>query len=219
MSHKVNPLSFRLHKMEDWRSRWFSKKNYAFLLREDFLIRQFIGKKLKDMGVEKVEIERSSGRVNVIISSARPGLIIGRGGAGIEELRKGLERKLFGPAGSVSKKKTQLKMEIREIKNPWESATLSAQWVVQQIERRMPFRRVLKQGIGKIMLNKGIQGAKIEISGRLDGAEIARREKLRVGRLPLQTIRADIDYAVEEAHTTYGVIGVKVWIYRGEKFE
>lgn len=149
----------------------------------------------------------------VIVSTARPGLIIGRGGSGIELLRKSIE-------GLVGKSKAkEVRLEIREIKNPWESATLTAQFVTQQLEKRMPARRVLKQTLQKVMATKGIEGVKVEIAGRLGGAEIARREWLKLGRLPLQTIRAKIDYGLAQALTTYGTIGVKVWIYKGEEFE
>jgi len=216
MSHKVHPKAYRLRRIADWDSRGFYHKP-AQLLEEDFRIRQYINKKLEKVGIEKIEIERFSGKINIIISSARPGLIIGRGGEGVEQLKKELEKKII--RSSKDKKKIELRIEIREIKNPWTSAGLSAQWVAQQIEKRVAFRRVLKQALGKIMANREIKGARIEISGRLNGVEIARREWIGEGQLPRQTIRADIDYAKAEAFCTYGVIGIKVWIYKGEKFE
>ena len=211
MSHKVHPKAFRLKEATDWSSRWLSTKKLPQYLEEDFRIREFLDKKLRDCAIQNIEIERFSGRVNIIINSARPGLIIGRGGRGAEDLKKELERIL-------KKKEGELKVEIREIKNPWSSASLASQWIAQQIERRFPHRRVMKQALEKIMANKEVKGVRIEVSGRLGGAEIARREWLRKGRLPLQTLRAIIDYARAEAFCTYGVIGVKVWIYKGEKF-
>jgi small subunit ribosomal protein S3 len=171
--------------------------------------------------VEKIEIERFSGKTLIIISSARPGLIIGRGGGGVEDLKKQLEKHLIKVAGPFKKDtaKKEIKIEIREIRNPWASASLSAQFIAQQFEKRMPFRKVIKQALEKIIASKEVKGARIEVSGRLDGAEIARREWLKKGQLPRQTLRADIDYAHHEALCTYGLIGVKVWIYKGEKFD
>ena len=226
MTHKVHPKAYRIRRINDWNSRGFYK-NYQKCLEEDFKIREFLEKKLEKIGIEKIEIERFSGKLNIIISSARPGLIIGRGGQGIEELKKELEKKIkifsestiANEARKGSKDKKEIKIEIREIKNPWTSANLSAQWAARQIEKRFPYRKVLKQTLSKISASKETKGAKIELSGRLNGAEIARREWAKTGRLPLQTIRSDIDYAVVKAYCSYGVIGVKVWIYKGEKFE
>jgi len=222
MSHKVHPKSFRLKNTIDWQSRWFERKKYAETLREDFIIRDFLESKLKESGLETIEIERFGGKVNIIINSARPGLIIGRGGSGIEIMKKALE-KLLKKNGvkntEQDARKKEIRIEIREVKNPWESAALTAQWVAQQLERRMPYRRIMKQALTKVMANKSIEGAKVEVAGRLGGADIARREKLRMGRLPLQTLRANIDYSLKEAKTTYGIIGVKVWLYKGDKFD
>ncbi len=224
MAHKVHPKMFRIKEMADWYSRWFDKTMYAEALRGDFLIRSYLEKKLKEAGVDSIEIERFAMKIVVIINTARPGLIIGRGGSGIEELRKTLvailekdRKSRYREAKNV--RKWEIRLEIKEIKNPWDSASLTAQWVAQQLEKRMPFRKVMKQTITKVMANKQIEGVKIEVSGRLGGADIARREKLKVGRLPLQTLRARIDYALKEAKTTYGMIGVKVWFYKGEKFD
>ena len=216
MSHKVHPVAFRRRRIQDWETRGFYK-DAPKTLEQDFRIREFLQKKLGKIGIEKIEIERFSNKLSVIISSARPGLIIGRGGEGIEQLKNLLERKIIKL--SKKDKKTDLRIEIREIKNPWTSASLSAQWAAQQIEKRVPTRRVMKRTLEKISEAKEIKGARIEVSGRLNGAEIARREWLAKGRLPRQTIRADIDYAKIEANTTYGVVGVKVWLYKGEKFE
>ncbi len=215
MGHRVHPKSFRIKETSDWDSRWLNKKQYSKNLEEDFKIRKFLTDKIGKLGVEKNEIERFPGKITVIIYSARPGLIIGRGGGGVEELRKALEKMLF-PGG---KEKKEIKIEIKEIKDPWSSAALSAQWVAQQIERRMPYRRVLKQVIEKIMAAKGTEGCRVEVAGRLNGAEIARTNWLKRGRLPRQSLRAEIDYADTQAYCTYGTIGVKVWIYKGEKFE
>ena len=162
--------------------------------------------------------------MHIIIETARPGLIIGRGGEGVESLKKLIEKKIedlnkknFNIKTKYSKR--QIKIEIKEVKNPWTSAALVAQMVAQQIEKRIPFRQVMKKCIERVMINKEIKGIKIEMAGRLNGVEIARKEWLKQGRMPLQTIRADIDYAQTEAHCTYGAIGVKVWLYKGDKFE
>lgn len=212
MSHKVHPKAFRIRKIADWDSRGFYGKKLGPALEEDLKIRELLKKKLGRIGIEKIEIERFPGKINIIISSARPGLIIGRGGQGLENLKKSLEKK-------VKTGKSEVKLEIREVKNIWSSAPLVAQWMASQIEKRVRFRRVLKQGLEKVRANKGVEGVRLEVAGRLDGAEIARTEWLRKGRLPRQTLRADIDHAKEEAHCTYGVVGIKVWIYKGEKFE
>ena len=213
MTHRVHPKIFRIKDLTGWDSRWFDEKKLPKYLEEDFEIRKFLFKKLGKIGVEKIEIERFSGKLNVIISTARPGLIIGRGGEGVEELKKELEKTLPTAGG-----KRELKIEIREIKNPWLSASLASQWIASQIERRIPHRRVLKQALDKIIANKEVKGARVEVAGRLDGAEIARVTWISRGRLPLQTLRADIDYAQARAYCTYGVVGVKVWIFKGEKF-
>ncbi len=249
MTHKVHPKAYRIKGTTDWNSRGFYKEA-AKSLEEDFKIRKFLENKLKKTGIEKIEIERFSNKLNIIIFSSRPGIIIGRGGEGVENLKKELLKKVFkirvGKGGEISSKRVQdnslttselkskkrkkqsaldnvserkgVRIEIREIKNPWISASLCAQWVAQQIEKRVNHRRVLKQAISKSLMNKEVKGVRIDVSGRLNGVEIARREWLRKGQLPLQTIRADIDYAKAEAHCSYGVIGVKVWIYKGEKF-
>lgn len=233
MTHKVHPKVYRIKRIDDWDSRGFYKKPAEYL-EEDFKIREFLEKKLGKIGIEKIEIERFPGKLNIIISSARPGLIIGRGGQGIEELKKELEKKIgivpeltrvekpsttFPRKMAMEKDKKGMKIEIREIKNPWVSANLSAQWAARQIEKRVAYRRVLKQTLSKISASKEVKGAKVELSGRLNGAEIARREWVKTGRLPLQTLRSDIDYARVRAYCSYGVIGVKVWIYKGERFD
>ena len=216
MSHKVHPKAFRLKELSSWDSRWLDEKKFPQYLEEDFKIREFLKKKLAKLGVEKIEIERFPGKLNIIISSARPGLIIGRGGSGVEELKKELERKVI-KRNKESKK--EIKIEIKEVRDVWSSAALSVQSIAQQIEKRFPFRRVLKQTLDKIMSSRQVKGARIEISGRLNGSEIARREWLQKGRLPRQTLRADIDFAQDQAYCTYGTTGIKVWIYKGEKFD
>lgn len=214
MSHKVHPKSFRIRDIEDWSSRGYYQKNLPQYIEEDFEIRKFLTEKLKKMGVEKIEIERFPKKTNILIYSARPGLIIGRGGEGIEKVKKGLIK-------MISKKSfitEGVGIEIKEVKNPWVSAALSVDWATQQLERRVRHKRVIKQGIEKITSNKEVLGARIELSGRLNGVEIARREWSQKGRLPRQTIRADIDYHRGFARCSYGAIGVKIWIYKGDKF-
>lgn len=248
MAHKVHPKSFRIKDINGWDSRGYYKKT-SKLLEEDFRIRQFINKKIGTLGIEKVEIERFPGKITVIIMSAKPGLIIGRGGEGVERLKRELEVEMQKPymtatlesfeSTRVSKNKkekevdtnareakqseenkiSEIKIEIREVKDYWNSASLVGQWVAQQIEKRTPFRKVLKQALGKMTASKNVKGARLEVSGRLNGNEIARREWLAHGRLPRQTLRADIDFAQTQAYCTYGVIGIKVWIYKGDKFE
>jgi len=235
MTHKVHPKIFRIRQINDWSSRGFYSgktnisagghyiKDFAKFLKEDFEIRNFLNKKLAKVGIENIEIERFPNKVNVIISTARPGLIIGRRGEGIEELKRDLEKIVFKKQLLITKKGKsrpfELRLEIKEVKNPWLSAPLIAQWIAQQIEKRFPFRRTLKQAIEKTTIHKEAQGIRVQVSGRLDGKEIARTEWLKKGRLPRQTIRADIDYGTARAYCTYGVVGVKVWLYKGEKFD
>ena len=226
MSHRVHPKAYRLRETSDWDSRWQFKKSIPQYLKEDFVIRDFLEERLKDSGVQNIEIERFPGKVNIIINTSKPGFIIGRGGKGAEELKKELEKKIiksYKPLinqklTALNKIKEEIRIEIREIRNPWVHSNIIAQWIAQQIERRMPYRRVLKQTLSKIMVHKEIKGARVEVSGRLNGAQIARREWIKNGRLPRQTLRADIDYGTARAYCTYGVIGVKVWLYKGEKF-
>jgi ribosomal protein S3, bacterial type len=189
------------------------------MLEEDFAIRKFLHARLAGIGISEVEIDRFPGKMNVVISCVRPGLIIGRQGQGIEELRKKLEGLVFkGRLIDKSKKAAaDLRVEIREITNPWASAPYIGQSIAAQIEKRMPYLKVLKQSIEKAMGSRDVQGVRVQVAGRLNGVEIARTAWLSKGRLPRQTIRADIDYALTEAHCTYGVIGIKVWVYKGEK--
>jgi small subunit ribosomal protein S3 len=221
MAHKVHPKSFRIKGTEDWNIRGFYGRKMPMYLEEDFLIKDFLRKKLVEASVANIQIEHSANKINVIIETARPGLIIGRGGGGVDALKKEIEIKIqkklkMRVEGAPHR---EIKIEIREIKNPWISAALVAQMAAQQIEKRMPFRQVLKKSIERVMTNREVKGIRIEVAGRLNGIEIARREWLGQGRLPRNTIRADIDYAQAEAQCTYGKIGIKVWIYKGDKFE
>jgi len=217
MSHKVHPKSFRIKGTEDWNIRGFYGNKMPQYLEEDFLIKDFLKNKLVEASVANIQIEHSANKVNVIIESARPGLIIGRGGGGIDALKKEVEKYITRKL--KIKIARDIKLEIREIKNPWSCAALVAQMSAQQIEKRMPFRQVIKKTIERVMSNREVKGIRMEMSGRLNGIEIARREWLSQGKLPRNTIRADIDYAHDEAKCTYGKIGIKVWLYKGEKFE
>ena len=217
MSHKVHPKSFRIRGIEDWNVRGFYGKQMPQFLEEDFLIKDFLRKKLKEASVANILIEHSAKKFSIIIETARPGLIIGRGGNGIELLKAEIEKKL--QKKFKDKVKREIRIEIREIKNPWICAALVGQMAAQQIEKRIPFRQVLKKSIERVITNKEAKGIRMEVSGRLNGIEIARREWLTQGRLPRNTIRADIDFAQDEAQCTYGKIGIKVWIYKGDKFE
>lgn len=223
MSHKVHPKIFRVKGIEDWLSHGFYGNKPLKNVREDFVIREFLTKKLKEMSAEKIEIERYTNKTMVVIHSARPGLIIGRGGEGIEKMRQELLKDIFRrnklTLKELNELNKRLKLEVKEVPNPWTSSVLVGQWIAQKIEKRTPFRKTIKQAIEKVMGVKSVKGIKVAVAGRLDGAQIARAEWLEKGRLPRQTIRADIDYALVEARCTYGTIGIKVWIYKGDKFE
>ncbi|RJQ35598.1 30S ribosomal protein S3 [Candidatus Parcubacteria bacterium] len=211
MGKKVNPRVFRLGMSEKWRSRWFSGRDFAKFLEQDISIRKFINKELHEAAIDKVEIERSRGEIKINITAAKPGLIIGRGGAGIEELKKKISKNFLD-------KNTKLAINITEVSVPGLSANVILESIKEDLEKRIPYRRVMKQNIDKVM-KAGGKGVKILVSGRLNGADIARREKLTEGKIPLQTIRANIDYTRGVARTMYGAIGVKVWIYKGEYFD
>ncbi|HHZ19410.1 MAG TPA: 30S ribosomal protein S3 [Firmicutes bacterium] len=205
MGQKVHPIGLRVGIIRDWESRWYAEKDYASLLHEDLKIRQYLKKRLYASGVARVEIERAANRVKVTIFTARPGLVIGRGGAEVENLRKELE-KITGK---------QVALNIAEVKTPELNAQLVAENIALQLEKRTSFRRAMKQAIARSM-RMGALGMKVKCSGRLMGAEIARTEGYSEGKVPLHTLRADIDYGFAEANTTYGKIGVKVWLYKGE---
>ena len=205
MGQKVHPLGLRLGIIKDWDARWFAERDYAEMLHEDLKIRRTLKKRLYASGVAKVEIERAANRIKVTIHTARPGIVIGRGGAEVENIRRDLE-KLTGK---------QVQLNIAEVKTPELNAQLVAENIAFQLERRVSFRRAMKQAITRAM-RLGAQGIKVCCSGRLAGAEIARSEHYSEGKVPLHTLRADIDFGMAEAKTTYGKIGVKVWIYKGE---
>lgn len=220
MSHKVHPKIFKIRETKDWLSRGFYQKNYPKYLEEDFKIRQYLKKKLAQASVEEIEIERSQTKLKVIIKTARPALVIGRGGEAVEKIKRKLIS-IVKEGKELKKGETtqDIKIEVLEIKNPWASATLTAQWMSGQIQKMMPYRRVLKMALSRLMEQNGVEGAKVQLAGRLNGVEISRREWLQEGRLPRQTLRAIIDYGFVESHCAYGVIGVKVWVYKGEKFD
>lgn len=212
MGQKVHPRIFRLGTIGTWKSKWFAKRDYAALLEQDIKIRKYLAKKLRDAGLASIETERSGGKMTLNLYSSKPGIIIGRGGAGAEDLKKDIKKRFLG------KKKTQLNINIHEVAKPDLSANIVCQSIIDQLEKRMPFRRVAKRAIEQVM-QAGAKGVKINLGGRLGGAEIARQEKFAQGSIPLHTLRADIDYGRNAAHTTYGTIGVKVWINRGEVFK
>jgi small subunit ribosomal protein S3 len=213
MGHKVNPTGLRIGITTTWKSRWFSDKDYAKKLQEDILIRAAVMKKWKSAAIADVEIERSANTVKLIIKTSRPGVLIGRGGTGIEDVSVYVKKNFF------ANRKVDLKIEAQEIKQFEENASLVAQNVAEQLEKRVPFRRILKSMLDQVEKNRNVKGVKIEVSGRLGGAEMSRREWLSRGTVPLHTLRADIDFSRATARTTYGAIGVKVWIYKGEIFE
>ena len=205
MGQKVNPIGFRLGIYRNWDSRWFAGKEYSDFILEDFLIRKFLKKRLVQAGVSRVEIERAANKVRIKIHTARPGLVIGKKGVEIENIKKELERKI----------NREVIIDIQEVRKPEVDAQLIAENVALQLVRRISFRRAMKKSVSSA-LRFGALGIKIACSGRLGGAEMARREWYRKGRVPLHTLRADIDYGFAEAFSTYGVIGVKVAIFKGE---
>jgi small subunit ribosomal protein S3 len=206
VGQKVHPKGLRIGIVRDWDAKWFAgKRDYVSLLHEDIKLRRFVKKGMYHAGISRVEIERAANRLKMTIHTAKPGMVIGRGGAGVEELRKKLEQ--------MTKK--QVSVNIVEVKVPEVDAQLVAESVAAAIEKRVSFRRAMKQAIGRAM-RLGAKGCKIVVSGRLAGAEIARRERDVEGTVPLHTLRADIDYGLAEARTTLGQIGVKVWIYKGQ---
>ncbi len=214
MSQKVNPKGLRIGITTSWRSRWFSSgKKYIDNLKEDVLIRRGISKKWKDAHIGDVEIERSDNEIKFIILTSRPGILIGRGGTGIEEVSNYIKTNFFRG------RKVSIKIEVRDVKNFESNAAIVAHQVSEQLERRMPFRRILKSMLDQVDKNNEVKGVKIEVSGRLGGAEMSRKEWLSRGTIPLHTLRADVDFARATARTTYGAIGVKVWIYKGEIFK
>ncbi len=214
MGKKVNPKILRMGITKTWPSLWFDKGDkYIKNIKQDIGVRKYLIKEFKEAGIDKVEIIRSIGKIEINVTTAKPGLIIGRGGNGAEELKKKLHTKFL-----KSLCLGEINLNIKEVSRPNLSAQITVQGMILDIEKRMPFRKIMKQALGKIE-RAGALGAKTVVAGRLNGAEIARTEKLVWGKVPLQTLRADIDYARGAAHTTYGAIGIKVWIYKGEVFE
>jgi small subunit ribosomal protein S3 len=216
MSKVVNPFAYRLGILKDWRHRWYaSGPKYQEYLKGDILLREFLTKELRGMYVGGLEIERNDKQLRIIVKTSRPGLIIGRSGEGSTKLRTKISeflknKKLVAP---------EIKLDIEEIRSPESNAAIVAYMVAEGLEKRMPFRRVLKQTIEKVMANRDVKGVRIGLAGMVGGGTMSRREELRKGRVPLQTFRSDIDYAKERANLPLGVIGIKVWIYRGEVFE
>lgn len=205
MGQKVNPTGFRLGFIRDWDARWYADKNYAELLHEDLMLRRYLEKRLDGASVTRIEIERAANNIKLNIHTAKPGIVIGKGGTGVERLRKNLEE--------LTGKKVYI--NIMEVRTPEINALLVAENIASQLARRVSFRRAMKQSISRAM-RSGAKGVKVACSGRLGGAEMARNEVYHEGTVPLQTLRADIDYGFVESHTTYGRIGVKVWIHKGE---
>ena len=211
MGHKVNPTSLRLKIVDTWKSKWFSRSHFIEQLREDVKIRQYLQKHLKKTGLARIDIERfNDGIITVNIKTTKPGMIIGKGGAGIEELKKKVKTKL-----GIKK---ELKINIEESRDVYLQAQAVADSISEQIEKRVAFRRLLKQSVEQ-MMNAGAKGSRVAIGGRLNGAEIARTEHFSAGKIPLHTLRANIDFARSTAFTTYVTVGIKVWIYKGDVFE
>ncbi|MEI6627115.1 MAG: 30S ribosomal protein S3 [bacterium] len=218
MGQKVHPKAYRLGVNKTWDSKWFAdEKDFANVLRQDILIRKFITVKLKEAGVSKVEIERSANGLIVNIIAAKPGIVIGRGGAGVEDLKKEIRIKFLKDGFSRKKGIKNLNLNIVELEHPGQDAAINMQSIIADLEKRVAYRRAVKQAISRAE-KAGVKGIKVIVGGRLNGAEIARRETFFSGKIPLHTLRADIDYCRGAAHTMYGAIGVKVWIYRGDIF-
>lgn len=219
MTHTVHPYVQRLGIIRGWKSRWYAKQSngdYQEQLKADVLLRKFLKKELRDKYVSVVEIERGPQVTRIILRTSRPGFVIGRDGEGIKQLTANLDAFIKKRDLNIS---GEVKIDIQEIKSAESDAGIVGQMVREQLEKRMPFRRVLKSTVEKVMANRDVEGVRISISGRLNGAEMSRREELKKGRIPLQTLRADIDYAAIEANLPYGVLGIKVWIYRGLVFD
>ncbi|MDP3725270.1 MAG: 30S ribosomal protein S3 [Nanoarchaeota archaeon] len=220
MAQKIKPTLFRLGITKPWKSKWFFKKSQKFFVEEDYVIRKMIEEKISQAGIAEIRIERTGKEAKVFIRASRPGLIIGRGGKGIEDLKNALvmEIKRLRRKNNI-KELFLLMVNVEEIKRTEISAPVVAQQIASDIERRLPFRRVIKRHLETLKQVRGVEGGKIRVGGRLNGSEISRREWLAFGRMPLQTLRADIDYGEATSYNTYGTIGVKVWIYKGEIFE
>lgn len=215
MTKIVHPYAHRLGIIKDWKSRWFSiNADFRLNLKGDMLMRDWITKNLKNQYIGLVEIERNSKAIKVLINTSRPGVVIGKSGEGVIKIKNALEKILL----KIGEKNPNLQIEVVEIKNPEGNASIVSQMIAEGIEKRLPYRRVLKQTVEKVMAVKDIKGIRIYLGGRLAGADMARSEEIKRGRVPLQTIRADIDYARHKAHMPYGDLGIKVWIYKGDIF-
>lgn len=217
MSHVVHPYAHRLGIIRDWKSRWFGAdtKKYRAFLKTDLTIREYLQKKLRGMYVAAIETERNEKNYRIILKTSRTGILIGKNGEGMVKLRKDLMKLAHKKALALP---ADFKIDVEEVRSPESNAAIVGYMVAEGLEKRLPFRRVMKQTIEKVMANRDVQGVKIYLTGRLGGADMARNEELKKGRIPLQTFRADIDFCREKAHMTYGDIGIKVWIYRGEIF-
>ncbi len=217
MSHKVHPYAHRLGIIRDWQSRWFGGGGqYQQFLKADVLLREYLEKKLRGLYLNAIEIERGQNSLRVIIKTSRPGMLIGRSGEGAVKLKNDMLKFLLRLGVTVPK---DFRLDIDEVKNPESHAKIAAQMIAEGLEKRLAGKRVVRQVMDKVMANKNVQGVRVTLSGRLGGAEIGRVETLKKGRLPLQTLRADIDFAREKAYLPYGVTGIKVWIYRGDIFD
>lgn len=220
MGQKIRPNSLRLGIIEDWNAQWFAVKSFKDRLQEDEAIRTIVYKHAENAGIAHLKIERTGDQCKITLKVARPGMVIGRGGKGIEIISKEIEKKI--KALIAKRKKGDLpaiNLTVEEVRNSEMSAPIVAKHIAEDLEKRIPFRRTMKKYLELMMQNKDVKGAKIKLSGRLDGAEISRREQLSKGSLPLQTLRANIDYGTGTAFATYGTVGVKVWIYKGEVFD
>ena len=220
MTHRVHPYIFRINQLTTWKSRWFSNKKFAEYMREDTLLREWLTKKLRSSHISGIEMERSPGILSIIIKTSRPGTIIGRAGEGAGVLKKEIESRLAALARRIRRpmEKREIKISIEEVRSPETHAAIAAIMLVEDLEKRMAWRRAMKTALEKSAGGKGVLGVKIALKGRLDGAEMARYEWAKKGRIPLATLRADIDYAEKTAYTAYGTIGVKFWIYKGDIF-
>ena len=218
MTHNVHPYAHRLGILRDWKSRWFTadKKKYRESLKVDTKVREFLVKRLRGMYVSSIEIERNDKVLRVILKTSRPGLIIGRNGEGSTKIKADIEKVLK----KIKLEETpEIKLDVEEVRSPESNAAIVSQMIAEALEKRMPFRRVLKQTVEKVMANRDVKGVRVAVSGRLGGADMSRKEEIKRGRIPLQTFRADIDFSKEAAYLPYGAIGIKVWIYKGDIFE
>ncbi len=215
MTHNVHPYAHRLGIIRDWKSRWFSSgEKYKEFLRADVLLREYLMKRLRGFYIASIEMERSNEVLKIIIKTARPGIIIGRQGEGSQKLKKEIDKFII----KSNIPKGEIKLEIEEARFPESNAAVVSQMIAEALEKRLPFRRVLKQTLDKVSVNKQVKGVRIALAGRLGGAEMSRKEEAKWGMIPLQTFRADVDFARERAILPYGTLGIKVWIYKGEIF-